>query len=131
MFRVLFTTPPPSSSTSVERSLLFSSIKSPKYSQSLCASLPVPALLAGRGVSVHQSSELKQGEFLQQDELGDRLVLHCWTGRQGGQALLAGPVQPLAHSAEHTTVSRSAQMSTHGDTLRSPSGTNYIIVVHF
>lgn len=102
LFRVLFTTQPPLSSTSVERSHLFSSIK---YSQSLCAFLPVPALLAGWGVSVHQSGELKQGEFLQQDELGDRLVLYCWTGRQGGQALLAGPVQPLAHSAEHTTVS--------------------------
>lgn len=66
--------------------------------------LPVPALLAGRGVFVHQSSEFEQREFLQQQELGDGLLLNAWTGGQGGQALLAGPVPLLTRSAGHTHI---------------------------
>ena len=73
-----------------------------KKSSVLSHFLPVPALLTGRGVFVHQSGEFEQGELLQQEELGHRLVLHSRTGGQGGQALLAGPVQVLAHSAGHT-----------------------------
>lgn len=64
----------------------------------LRGSLPAPALLAGRGQFVHQGREFEQSQFLQQRELGHRLVLHPRTGG-GGQALLAAPVLPPAGPA--------------------------------
>lgn len=80
--------------------------------------LPVPALLAGRGVFVHESGEFEQREFLQQEELGDGLVLHSWTGGKGGQALFTGPVQLLAHSAGNASTQIMLDFTTE-------TGTNY------
>lgn len=89
--------------------------------------LPVPALLAGWGVFVHQSGEFEQGEFLQQQELGHWLVLHPWTGGQGGQALLAGPVQLLAHSAEHTGTCTQFQHSTNKGHQQQPGKQAFVL----
>lgn len=60
--------------------------------------LPVPALLAGWGIFVHQGREFEQSQFLQQHELGHWLVLHSRSGGLGWQALLAAPVPLLAPS---------------------------------